>query len=158
MAIWAEGWTPGVYGVGEVEAKIEELGGAELLNIVSDAGNNKITIRMAKAHVADARGVEIADLEPTSWGFLGVVASQEGFPASGVWRIRDVESRAKQWRIGGGPSDTNHTRLIDVAYPETFVVTQEDALSDYPTSREKNIDALTADEFAQLPLVGANSK
>ena len=58
-----------------------------------------------------------------------------------------------QWRFGGAPSDTNHTRIIDLAYPADFSPTQEEALSTYPASQESDMDALTADDFAQLPML-----
>jgi hypothetical protein len=79
--------------------------------------------------------------------------SQEGYPASGVWRVRDIEPVAQQWRFGGAPASTNHTRIIDVAYPAGFSPTQEEALGAFPLSQESDMDALAADDFAQLPLV-----
>jgi hypothetical protein len=78
---------------------------------------------------------------------------QEGYPASGVWRIRDVEPAPQQWRFGGAPTDTNHTRIIDVAYPVSITPAQEEALSTYPPSQEGNMDALGPDDFARLSLV-----
>jgi hypothetical protein len=79
--------------------------------------------------------------------------SQEGYPSSGVWRIRDVEPAAQQWRFGGAPADTNHTRIIDVAYPAEISPTQEEALSTYPASTESDMDALGPDDFAQLLMI-----
>ncbi|HSJ59532.1 MAG TPA: glucodextranase DOMON-like domain-containing protein, partial [Anaerolineae bacterium] len=98
-------------------------------------------------------GLAVGDLAPATWGYLGVVMSQEGYPASGVWRIRDVEPAAQQWRMGGAPADTTHTRIIDVAYPEGFTPTQEEALSAYPPSQETDMDALGPDDLAQLEMV-----
>jgi hypothetical protein len=151
FAIWAEGWTPGLYGPpAEDEAEPLPLGDAGVLNIVSDPGQNKITIRLPKAVLAESLGVAVDALDLASWGYLGVVMSQEGFPATGVWRVRDVETAAQQWRLGGAPSDTNHTRIIDVAYPEGFAPAQEEALSDYPPSQETDMEALGPDDLAQL--------
>ena len=42
-------------------------------------------------------------LAPASWRYLAVVMSQEGYPSGGVWRIRDANVEAAQWRLGGAP-------------------------------------------------------
>ncbi|MBN1660376.1 MAG: glycoside hydrolase [Anaerolineae bacterium] len=153
FAIWAEGWTPGLYGPPGDEAEPVPLGDSGTLNILSDPGQNKITIRVPKQVLADSLGVAVDDLAPATWGYLGVVMSQEGYPASGVWRIRDVEPAAQQWRLGGAPADTNHTRIIDVAYPEGVAPAQEEALSTYPASQETDMDTLGPDDLAQLEMV-----
>ena len=154
FAVWAEGWTPGVYGPPAAGAtQPVKIGDASTLNIVSDAGQSRITIRMPKKVLAEQLGVEVAALQPASWGYLAVVLGQEGYPASGVWRVRDVEAASQQWRFGGAPADKNHTRIIDVAFPEGSTPTQEEALSTYPASQEQNMDNLGPDDFAQLPLV-----
>jgi hypothetical protein len=152
FAVWAEGWTPGLYGPPEADTPEPILlGDASTLNIVSDPGQNRITIRVPKKVLAESLGVDAVD--PTAWGYLGVVLGQEGFPASGVWRVRDVEPSPQQWRFGGAPSGTNHTRIIDVAYPSGSSPTQEEALAAYPSSQETDMDALGPDDFAQLPLL-----
>jgi len=154
FAIWAEGWTPGLYGPPTATSpQPVPIGDAGTLNIVSDPGQQRITIRLPKKVLAGHLGVEVTALNPASWGYLAVVLSQEGYPSSGVWRVRDVEPTAQQWRIGGAPADTNHTRILDVAYPADFSPTQEEALSSYPPSRETNMDLLGPDDFAQLPVV-----
>ncbi len=152
FALWAEGWTPGLYGPPAADkTEPEQIGDSGTLNIVSDPGQNKFTIRVAKQVLADRLGVGVEALQPASWGYLGIVMSQEGYPASGVWRIRDVEAAAAQWRIGGAPADTNHTRILDVAYPDGATPTQEEALGTYPASQETSMDALGPDDLAQLP-------
>jgi alpha-amylase/alpha-mannosidase (GH57 family) len=156
FAVWAEGWTPGLYGPPPAGAtEPAEIGDAATLDIISDPGQNRITIRLPKKVLAEQLGVDVASLQPATWGYLAVVLGQEGYPSSGVWRVRDVEAAAQQWRFGGAPADTNHTRIIDVAYPEGFTPTQEDALSTYPASKEPNMDKLGPDDFAQLPMVRA---
>ena len=68
----------------------------------------------------------------------------------------DVEEAAAQWRFGGAPADSStHTRIIDVAYPEGFEISREDALSGFAPQMVEatEFDALSADDFAQLPLV-----
>jgi hypothetical protein len=77
--------------------------------------------------------------------------SQEGFPSTGVRRIRDVETAVEQWRLGGAPDDLNHTRIIDVAYAEPGV--QEALLSDYPPVTAGTVDDLEADDYPLVPLV-----
>jgi alpha-amylase/alpha-mannosidase (GH57 family) len=154
LAVWAEGWTPGLYGPPtESSPEPVPVGDASTLNIASDPGQQRITIRVPKKVLAEQLGVDPASVDPSAWGYLGVVLSQEGYPASGVWRVRDVEASAQQWRLGGAPADTNHTRIIDVAYPADHVPTQEEALSTYPASQEMDMDALGPDDFAQLPVV-----
>ncbi|MGC9025861.1 MAG: glucodextranase DOMON-like domain-containing protein, partial [Chloroflexia bacterium] len=89
------------------------------------------------------------------WRYLAVVLGQEGYPSSGVWRVRDVEPQAAQWRFGGGPADTNHTRIIDVAWPAGRSPSQEEMLARYTPSQETNLDLLGPDDFALLPMVEA---
>jgi alpha-amylase/alpha-mannosidase (GH57 family) len=152
FAVWAEGWYPGLYGPPTAESpQPVQIGDISTLNIVSDPGQNKITIRVPKKVLARYLGVEA--IEPASWRYLAVVMSQEGYPSSGVWRIRDVEVTAQQWRLGGGPDDTNHTRIIDVAWPAGATPTQEEMLSNYKPSQETNMDLLGPDDFAELPMV-----
>ena len=154
VAIWAEGWTPGIYLPRPgPNAAPKKFGGADMLNIVSDPGQRTITLRVKKETLAKALGMAVTDLNPRAWKYLGIVLSQEGFPSAGVWRVRDVNPKPAQWRLGGGPDDTNHTRILDVAYPPDHVPTQEDALSDYPPSHEP-ADKLGPDDFAQLPMIG----
>ena len=136
--ILAEGWTPGLYRAGSQEPEKVEA----TWSISADPGQRKIIIKVPKKILGD---------EPERWRYLAVVLSQEGYPSSGVWRVRDVNSAAEQWRFGGGPADTNHTRIIDVALPKG--VDQLKLLAAYKASQEKNLDALGPDDFAQLPMV-----
>jgi hypothetical protein len=82
-----------------------------------------------------------------------VLLGQEGYPATGVWRVRDVEQTAKQWRFGGGPGDTNHTRIIDVAWPEGATPAQSEFLGTYPPSQEADMGKLSPDDFCQVPML-----
>ncbi len=138
-AIWAEGWTPGIFRPGE-EGPVEVDGALE---ITTNPGQRRITIRASRSAIPG---------DPAAWSYAVVVAGQEGYPASGVWRIRDVLVNAEQWRIGGGPDDTNHTRILDVLYPEDGV--QEALLSDYPPS-QANVGELGPDDFGQVPVLTA---
>lgn len=51
-----------------------------------------------------------------------------------------------QWRIGGGPLDTNHTRIMDLAWPGENNPGQEEILSTYSPSRQSNLDLLPIDD------------
>jgi len=143
VAIWAEGWTPGIYQVDEA-GQPKPVSGAEM-KIAVDPLANRVTIRVPRG--AFPQG------DPAAWGYLGIVLGQEGFPATGVWRVRDVEPQAAQWRFGGGPADTNHTRVIDLAWSGDRSPTQEEMLSAYPPSQETDMDALGADDFAQVEML-----
>jgi hypothetical protein len=157
FALWAEGWTPGLYGPTTAESpEPVQIGDVSTLNIISDPGQSKITIRVPKRVFAERLGVSVQSLDLTSWGYLAVVMGQEGYPSSGVWRVRDVNESAAQWRFGGAPASSNvHTRIIDVAYPAEFPISQEDALSGFTPLVVDGAEfgALPAEAFAQLPLV-----
>ena len=94
----------------------------------------------------------LGGLDPMTCAYVGLVLSQDGFPAPGVRRVRDVLPKPQQWRIGGGPTDTNHTRVMDVAWPDGRSPGQEDFLGAYPASQEKNTALLKPDDFAQIPM------
>jgi hypothetical protein len=63
--------------------------------------------------------------------------------------VRDVESQAAQWRFGGAPDDSNHTRIIDLIWPGEAAPTQADMLSGYPSS-SADIGTLGVEDFAQV--------
>ena len=75
--------------------------------------------------------------------------SQEGFPSSGVRRVRDVEATAQQWKIGGSPGGINATRILDVALAEPGL--QEQLLSSVDPIASGDLDTLTPNDF---PIVG----
>lgn len=56
---------------------------------------------------------------------------------------------------GGDPLYLNLRRksVMDVAWPEGQIPRQEDFLSAYPPSQEKNRDLLGPDDFAQIPML-----
>lgn len=141
-AITVEGWTPGVYVPGaEGPQRIAE---ASEFVVLTDPGQRRVTIRVPKAILGD---------NPEAWCYAAVVMSQEGFPSSGVLRVRDVAPTAEQWRIGGAPAGaTNHTRVIDFVWPEPGQ--QEAWLSDFTPSDAMQSD-LTAADFATVPMLEA---
>jgi len=142
IAVWAEGWTPGVYAVDEA-GQPKPI--STEMKIAVDPVTQQVTIRVPRSAFPEG--------DPATWGYLGVVLGQEGFPATGVWRVRDVEPQAAQYRFGGAPADTNHTRIIDLAWPADRTPTQEDLLGTYPPSKEPDMDALGPDDFAQLEML-----
>jgi hypothetical protein len=93
-----------------------------------------------------------AGVDPMTWGYAAAVLSQDGFPAPGVRRVRDVLPQAEQWRIGGGPDDTNQTRIMDLAWPVGALPDQSEILSSYPPS-QASVGDLSPDDFAQTPLL-----
>jgi alpha-amylase/alpha-mannosidase (GH57 family) len=145
VAIWAEGWTPGIY-VPDLQGVPQKQ--STELKIIVDAAASTVTLRVPRSVFGDG-------FDPKKAGYVGVVLGQEGYPAAGVWRVRDVEAQAAQWRVGGAPADTNHTRIMDVAWPADAKHTQFDFLSEYPASKETNMDKLGPDDFAQIPLLRA---
>jgi alpha-amylase/alpha-mannosidase (GH57 family) len=145
-ALWVEGWTPGVYVPRDVVYPRDEAPtqvDAEMF-VIADPGQSKITVKVPKA---------VLGAEPESWAYAAVVLGQEGFPTSGVWRVRDVAEEAAQWRFGGAPADTrNHTRIIDLAWPADATPTQEQMLGHYPPSQE-TAGQLGPDDFAQVEML-----
>ncbi len=136
-AITVEGWESKVFTPGE-EGPTEIAGPADF-QVVTDAGQQKITIRVPKSILGDT---------PEAWRYAAMVMSQEGFPSAGVLRVRDVAPSAEQWRIGGAPAgSTNHTRVIDYVWPEAGQ--QETWLSDFTQSSAAQ-GSLTAADFATV--------
>jgi len=149
-AVWAEGWTPQVIQVDPdtLEAKsYSEASSA--MRVTVDAGNNAVTVRIPLIFFPEG--------DPADWAYAAMVLGQEGYPAEGVWRVRDVEEASAQYRFGGSPLDINHTRIIDLILPEGIEPDQAALLSDYPSSIAA-IDTLDPDDFAQIPMLQAPSE
>ncbi|MGC8855471.1 MAG: glucodextranase DOMON-like domain-containing protein [Anaerolineae bacterium] len=142
-AIWAEGWTPQILAPDTQSGEPKQVTGVSF-KIIVDPAAQTVTLRVPRTVFGEG--------DPTSWGYAAAVLSQEGFPSTGVWRVRDVSASAQQWRFGGGTDDTNHTRIIDLAWDGT--PTQEEILSTYASSKA-DIASLKPDDFAQIPLIRA---
>ncbi len=142
-AVWVEGWNQKVLRPDSSGAPLEMSG--ENVRVLVDPAQRAVTLRVPLSLFG-------ADADPTTWGYAAALLSQDGFPSSGVRRVRDVQPQAEQWRIGGGPSDTNHTRIMDLAWPAGVSPDQAAILSDYPPSQE-SAGGLSADDFAQIPLL-----
>jgi carbohydrate-binding DOMON domain-containing protein len=141
-AIWVEGWNQKLI-TADAAGRPAEVGGSPVKAVVN-AARREVTIIIPHA--------ALGGLDPSTCAYVGLVLSQDGFPAPGVRRVRDVLPKAEQWRIGRGPLDTNHTRIMDVAWPEGRSPAQEDFLGSYPSSQEKKMDLLKPEDFAQVPM------
>jgi alpha-amylase/alpha-mannosidase (GH57 family) len=143
-AIWVEGWNQKLISADAAGRPVEVAGSP--VKAVVNAASREVTIIIPRA--------ALGGLDPSTCAYVGLVLSQDGFPAPGVRRVRDVLPKAEQWRIGGGPSDTNHTRIMDVAWPEGRRPSQEEFLGLYSPSQ--NTDLLKPDDFAQVPMQTAS--
>ncbi len=92
------------------------------------------------------------DGDRAGWKYAVAVMSQEGFPSSGVRRIRDVETNVGQWRIGGGDGSINGSRNMDLLVPDAGL--QESMLTDYVPISTGSVDDLSDDDFAQITPIG----
>jgi carbohydrate-binding DOMON domain-containing protein len=107
-AAWAEGWTPGLFAA-DADGQPKPVAGADF-KIIVDTAALRVTLRIPLRALGEG--------DPEEWAYTAVVLSQDGFPSPGAWAVRDVEADAAQWRVGGAPDDTNHTRILDLAWPK----------------------------------------
>ncbi len=143
IAVWAEGWTSQVVAPDPQSGEPKQVTGVDFKVIVDPAART-VTIRVPRSTFGDG--------DPASWGYAAAVMSQEGFPAAGVWRVRDIEAQASQWRFGGAPSAKNHTRIIDLAWAEGAAPSQAEILGTFALS-SADLQTLTANDFAQIKLI-----
>ncbi len=142
-AVWAEGWTPGIFAPDATTLEAKAVNGATF-KIIVDTAKSTISLRVPRTAFGEG--------DPTTWGYAAMVMSQDGYPSPGVWRVRDVKATAEQWRIGGGSDTaTNQTRILDLVWAGTDV-TQESMLSGFTPSTAL-VDTLGADDFAQIQLL-----
>lgn len=142
IALWIEGWHQETLMPAASDAIITVQGVSPTLE-VDPLGS--VTVRAP----IDALGGG----DPARWAFAVAVLSQDAFPARGVRRVRDVAPVASQWRLGGAPADTNHTRIIDIFVPPGSGITQEASLGRYRPSQAANPAALDADQFGIVPML-----
>lgn len=140
-AIFAEGWEPDIFV--PTDSGPNSIG-ASALTITTDPASSTITIRVARGALPEG--------DPATWAYAVTVAGQEGYPAAGVLRIRDIRPEAEQYRFGGGTGNLNETRLIDILWPEGAEPTQAELLGNYvPASAD--LDSLGPDDFPQVPMI-----
>jgi alpha-amylase/alpha-mannosidase (GH57 family) len=139
-AITIEGWDAGVFVPGS--GGPEKVAASSQFMILTDAGQRRVTIRIPKSIIGD---------NPAGWRFAAIVLGQEGYPSGGVMRVRDVNPISEQWRFGGAPQGaTNHTRVIDLAWPQSG--DQEIWLAEFiPSSASQG--QLTVEDFARIPML-----
>ncbi|MFH2072392.1 MAG: glucodextranase DOMON-like domain-containing protein, partial [Actinomycetota bacterium] len=136
-----EGWMPAVY---TADAGGETLETTPTIRIITLGDKRKVIARIPLAVFGGG--------DPSTWGYAVALMSQEGYPSSGVRRIRDVMPNAEQWRLGGGPAaGISHTRIMDVAWPEEGV--QEAMLGTWTIA--ESIAELRPDDFGLVPLLTA---
>jgi alpha-amylase/alpha-mannosidase (GH57 family) len=138
-AITVEGWEPGIYTPGDA-GPLKIATGSEF-QILPDSGQQRVTIRIPQSILGD---------DPEAWKYAAMVLSQEGYPSGGVMRVRDVNQNAEQWRFGGAPLDTNHTRVVDLVWPEPGM--QESWLSSYTPSQVPQTELIVTD-FARVGML-----
>ena len=138
-AVWAEGWTPGIYAPGEYGPLQIDSG----YTILTNPGQRRVTIRVPRS---------LLDGDPLEWRIAVVILSQEGFPAAGVWRVRNVQPVAEQWRIGGGSGSPADTRIMDILWPLGDGPTQEELLG-HLNPVEVDLAALGPDQFPQVLMI-----
>jgi carbohydrate-binding DOMON domain-containing protein len=144
-AVWAEGWTSQVLQSDPETLEPKEYTEATSgLKVFVDTARNAVVIRVPLTFLPEG--------DPATWGYAAAVMGQEGYPAEGVWRVRDVSVQAAQWLFGGAPVDINHTRIIDLLLPAGSDPDQAAILSGY-TGATGSLDALTPDDFAQIPML-----
>ena len=148
-AIWAEGWTPQVVQADpetlEPKEYTEATGGVK---VIVDAATSTVVIRVPLSFLPEGN--------PVDWGYAAVVLGQEGYPAEGVWRVRNVSLYAAQYVFGGAAADATHTRIIDLILPAGVEPDQAAILSNY-TSLTGSVDAIDPDDFAQIPILQTGS-
>ena len=140
-ALTVEGWEPALFEATS-DADVNETLPTMTQLVFGDKG--RVVVRLARDLFPDG--------DPSTWGYSVALLSQEGFPSSGVRRVRDVEQTPQQWRIGGGDGSLNGTRILDLLWPDQGV--QEAMLTPTAPVASGDFEALTPDDFGQVaPLV-----
>ena len=141
IAVWAEGWYPEI--LAPDAASGEAMNTNTEMKILVDLATNKVTLRIPRSVFGDS--------SPETWAFAAMVMSQDGYPSTGVWRVRDVSENAAQWKIGGAPTGTNPTRVIDLVWAQGSTPDQAAMLSNF-TPVAKTQSELRLEDFALIPM------
>jgi alpha-amylase/alpha-mannosidase (GH57 family) len=141
-AVWAEGWTPQFIAASDDGSPKPDS--SVSFKVIVDAAQRHVSLRVPRAAFGEG--------DPSTWAFAAAVLSQDGFPSAGVWRVRDILMEAEQWRLGRAADDTNHTRIIDLAWPSDAGASQETMLSGYSASQQP-VGELGPESFARLPML-----
>lgn len=136
-ALTVEGWDSALY-LASPDGDTEET--KPTFSIVTLSEKGKVIVRLPAALLPDG--------DPVGWGYAVALLGQEGFPASGVRRVREVNQAAEQYRFGGAPAgSTNHTRIIDLLLPE------EGGVQGGPGEQARILSEFTDETVAEIPLV-----
>lgn len=148
FAVWIEGWTPQVVvpGTDPLAEPVKETEASSAMKVYVDVGKNAVIASVPLEFFGGG--------DPHDWAYAAILLGQEGYPAEGVWRVRDVKQTAETYKFGGAPLDNNHTRIIDVALPASFAPSQAEMLGTYPSSAQP-IDGKGPDHFAIITMIKA---
>jgi carbohydrate-binding DOMON domain-containing protein len=151
-ALTVEGWDSALYVASET-GEVQET--KPTLGIVTLSEKGKVIVRVPVDLLPPG--------DPADWGYAIALLGQEGFPSAGVRRVRDVEPSAAQYRFGGASGGSvNHTRIIDLAWPEEGGVQggigeQAEILGSVPDYSGSPAD-LGPDDVAQVPLLTVGAR
>ena len=94
FAVWIEGWTPQVLIPGEdpLGEPVKDTEASSAMKVYVDVGKNAVIASVPLEFFGE--GI------PVEWSYAAAVLGQEGYPADGVWRVRDVNQRRRLplWR------------------------------------------------------------
>ncbi len=141
-ALWVEGWNQKLF-TADAAGKTTMAAGSPL-NVTVDGPKGVVIVSIPKSLL-------LAATSPQQWGYAAVVLSQDGYPAPGVLRVRDVKTAAEQWRIGGARGEANATRILDMAWNGS--PSQAQILSQYKPVDQAGLSSTLPDAYAQVPLV-----
>ncbi len=141
VAVWAEGWYPEVLTPDATSG--EAMNTNTEMKILVDPATNKVTIRIPRSVFGDS--------SPETWAYAAMVLSQDGYPSTGVWRVRDVNESAAQWKLGGASAGNNHTRVTDLVWAQGNTPDQAALLSNF-TPNDKTQSELSLEDFALIPM------
>jgi alpha-amylase/alpha-mannosidase (GH57 family) len=144
IALWIEGWTPQVVVLDADGLPVNFTEATSAMKVYVDNSQNAI--------VASVPVEFFGEGEPATWAYAVALLGQEGYPAAGVWRVRDISLKSEAYRFGGAPADNNHTRIIDLLIPEGAETDQQTALGTYPSSASP-VDGKGPDDFAIVPVI-----
>lgn len=148
ITLWLEGWTSQVVVLDADGSPVNYTEATSAMKVYVDNSQNAV--------IASVPVEFFGEGEPATWAFAVALLGQEGYPADGVWRVRDISQKSEAYRFGGAPADNNHTRIIDLLLPEGAEISQQDALSTYPSSASP-VDGKGPDDFAIIPVITVES-
>ena len=150
VTLWAEGWQPKIVLPGEKPGSpmVDDELSSGIIQVLG-SGKNAVIVMVPLTAFGEG--------DPQTWAYAATVTGQEGYPAEGVWRIRDVKAVAEQYKFGGGTGASNETRILDFARPAGMPPEQYASLSNFKPSKDK-VGAIPVDDFATVPMLQADAK